>query len=111
MRTGWNSQEVPIFTRMLDKDSNWNKNNGLATLIPTLLHFSLIGYPFVLPGDLILCKNLIFMDHNFTLLVNRHDWWQWLRHCARQRIVYSLDAGQCLYAFYAIQLHTLGLHR
>ena len=44
MRTGWNSQEVPIFTRMLDKDSNWNKNNGLATLIPTLLHFSLIGY-------------------------------------------------------------------
>ena len=35
---------------MLDKDTYWGSNNGLATLIPTLLHFGLIGYPFVLPG-------------------------------------------------------------
>jgi len=57
VRTGWNSQEVPIFTRMLDKESLWNKSNGLATLIPTLLHFGLIGYPFVLPGKVM--QNLI----------------------------------------------------
>lgn len=49
IRTGWASQEVPIFTRMLDKDTYWGKTNGLATLIPTLLHFNVIGYPFVLP--------------------------------------------------------------
>ena len=42
-------QAVPIFTRMLDKDTFWGKANGLATLIPTLLHFSLEGYVFVLP--------------------------------------------------------------
>lgn len=40
---------MPIFTRMLDKDTFWGKANGLATLIPTLLHFSLEGYVFVLP--------------------------------------------------------------
>ncbi len=40
---------MPIFTRMLDKDTDWTKANGLATLIPTLLHFGLEGYVFVLP--------------------------------------------------------------
>lgn len=49
IRTGWASQDVPIFTRMLDKGTFWGITNGLATLIPTLLHFSVIGYPFVLP--------------------------------------------------------------
>lgn len=34
---------------MLDKDTFWGKTNGLATLIPTLLHFGLEGYVFVLP--------------------------------------------------------------
>ena len=49
VRTGYNAQDVPIFTRMLDKNTNWSKENGLATLIPTLLHFGLEGYVFVLP--------------------------------------------------------------
>jgi len=34
---------------MLDKDSRWGYDNGLQSLIPTLLHFSIVGYPFVLP--------------------------------------------------------------
>lgn len=49
VRTGWAAQDVPIFTRMLDKDTFWGKANGLATLIPTLFQFGLEGYPFVLP--------------------------------------------------------------
>ena len=49
VRTGWSTQDVPIFTRMLDKDSVWTDQNGLKTLIPTLLQFSIEGYPFVLP--------------------------------------------------------------
>ncbi|XP_057372341.1 myogenesis-regulating glycosidase-like [Daphnia carinata] len=49
VRTGWAAQDVPIFTRMLDKSTAWGKANGLATLIPTLLQFGLEGYPFVLP--------------------------------------------------------------
>ena len=34
---------------MLDKDSKWGYDNGLQSLIPTLLHFGIVGYPFVLP--------------------------------------------------------------
>lgn len=34
---------------MLDKDSRWGYNNGLQSVIPTLLHFGIVGYPFALP--------------------------------------------------------------
>jgi len=34
---------------MLDKDSVWGYDNGLKTLIPTLLHFGILGYPYTLP--------------------------------------------------------------
>jgi len=34
---------------MLDKDSRWDYNNGLRSLIPTALAFGIAGYPFVLP--------------------------------------------------------------
>ncbi|XP_046460215.1 myogenesis-regulating glycosidase-like isoform X3 [Daphnia pulex] len=49
IRTGWAAQDIPIFTRMLDKGTVWGKANGLATLIPTLFLFGLEGYAFVLP--------------------------------------------------------------
>jgi alpha-glucosidase len=49
VRSGRRNQNLPIFTRMLDKDSRWGYDNGLKSLIPTLLHFGLLGYPFVLP--------------------------------------------------------------
>jgi len=49
VRSGRKNQNLPIFTRMLDKDSRWGYDNGLQSLIPTLLHFSIVGYPFVLP--------------------------------------------------------------
>ena len=43
------TQELPIFVRMLDKYSRWDYLNGLKSLIPTMLQFGLVGYPFVLP--------------------------------------------------------------
>ncbi|KAK2724962.1 hypothetical protein QYM36_001421 [Artemia franciscana] len=49
VRTGWKNQAEPIFFRMLDKYSTWDYNLGLKTLIPSLLQFSITGYPFVLP--------------------------------------------------------------
>lgn len=42
-------QNLPIFLRMQDKDSRWGYDNGLKTMIPTLLLMSIQGYPFVLP--------------------------------------------------------------
>lgn len=49
VRSGQGTQNLPIFVRMLDKDSEWNFNNGLPTLITTLLQLNMVGYPFVLP--------------------------------------------------------------
>jgi len=49
VRTGQGTQELPVFVRMLDKDSFWDWNNGLITLITTLLQINMNGYPFVLP--------------------------------------------------------------
>lgn len=48
-RTAHLNQKLPIFIRMLDKDSRWGYNNGLKSMIPTLLQFGIVGYPFVLP--------------------------------------------------------------
>jgi len=49
VRSGRRNQNLPIFTRMLDKDSRWGYDNGLQSLIPTLLLFSVLGYPYTLP--------------------------------------------------------------
>ncbi|XP_072745588.1 myogenesis-regulating glycosidase-like [Anoplolepis gracilipes] len=49
VRVGWRSQELPIFVRMIDKDSRWTWDNGLPTLITTLLQMNLNGYVHVLP--------------------------------------------------------------
>ena len=49
VRVGVRTQHLPIFVRMLDKDSNWTFNNGLKSLIPHALTFSVLGYPFLLP--------------------------------------------------------------
>ncbi|XP_066944033.1 myogenesis-regulating glycosidase-like [Macrobrachium rosenbergii] len=48
-RVGQGTQRHPIFVRMLDKDSVWDTDNGLRTMIPSLLHFGILGYPYVLP--------------------------------------------------------------
>lgn len=49
IRTGWGTQYLHVFVRMLDFDSRWSEQNGLRSLIPTLLQFNLNGYVFVLP--------------------------------------------------------------
>lgn len=49
VRAGQGTQDLPIFIRMIDKDSRWDWNNGLPTLITTLLQLNIAGYPLVLP--------------------------------------------------------------
>ncbi|KAJ8978375.1 hypothetical protein NQ317_005956 [Molorchus minor] len=48
-RSAWRTQDIPAFTRMIDKDSNWDDQNGLYTLITTLLQMNMNGYGLVLP--------------------------------------------------------------
>jgi myogenesis-regulating glycosidase len=49
VRTGHGSTAVPLLTRMGDRFSEWGEDNGLASLVPTLLTSSVLGYPFCLP--------------------------------------------------------------
>lgn len=49
VRSGQGTQNEPIFVRMIDKDSEWGFNNGIPTLITTLLQLNMVGYPFILP--------------------------------------------------------------
>lgn len=49
VRSGQGTQDLPIFVRMLDKDTEWTFNNGLPSLITTLLQMNMVGYSFVLP--------------------------------------------------------------
>ncbi|KAM3958509.1 myogenesis-regulating glycosidase [Aphomia sociella] len=49
VRSGMRTQDLPIFVRMVDKDTLWDFDNGLATLITTLLQMNLNGYTLVLP--------------------------------------------------------------
>lgn len=44
VRSAWRNQHKPFFLRMIDKDSRWTINNGLHSLITTLLNLSLQGY-------------------------------------------------------------------
>ncbi|XP_028038022.1 myogenesis-regulating glycosidase [Bombyx mandarina] len=49
IRAGMRTQDLPVFVRMVDKDTLWDFNNGLATLVTTLLQMNLNGYTLVLP--------------------------------------------------------------
>lgn len=49
VRSGQGTQDLPIFVRFIDKDSEWTYRNGLPTLITSLLQMNLVGYGFILP--------------------------------------------------------------
>lgn len=43
IRSGHATQDLPVFVRMIDKDTEWTLNNGLPTLITTLLQVKLLA--------------------------------------------------------------------
>ncbi|XP_049764874.1 myogenesis-regulating glycosidase-like [Schistocerca cancellata] len=49
VRTGERTQNLPVYIRMIDKDTKWTFDNGLATLVTTLLQMNMVGYVLVLP--------------------------------------------------------------
>lgn len=68
VRTAWFNQTAPVLVRLFDKDSRWDVRNGLRSVIPAALTFSLTGYPFVLPD--IIGGNQYLLDRaNAELLI------------------------------------------
>ena len=49
VRVGYFTQDLPVFVRMLDRDSTWGLDNGLQSVLTAALTFGIAGYPFVLP--------------------------------------------------------------
>ncbi len=49
VRSGWMNQTAPIYFRLWDLWSVWGYDNGLRSIIPSMLAMSLTGYPFVFP--------------------------------------------------------------
>lgn len=49
MRSPFMAQRLPIVVRMQDKESVWGYNNGLQTLIPSLLTLNMVGYSTIMP--------------------------------------------------------------
>jgi alpha-glucosidase (family GH31 glycosyl hydrolase) len=49
VRIGYRTQTLPMFIRIIDKDSHWTYENGLRSLLPSIFNLSLLGYPFILP--------------------------------------------------------------
>lgn len=77
-RVGWGSQDLPIFIRMIDKDTRWTWANGLPTLITTLLQMNMAGYPFVLP-DMIGGNGYLNGFLNGTFLPSKELFVRWLQ--------------------------------
>ncbi|XP_060874642.1 LOW QUALITY PROTEIN: myogenesis-regulating glycosidase-like [Metopolophium dirhodum] len=48
-RTSRRSQEFARLLRMIYRNSRWDFQRGLPTLITYLVHLNMVGYPFVLP--------------------------------------------------------------
>lgn len=49
VRVGYKTQKYPLMVRMMDKKSNWGHDNALKSIIPCVLTYGILGYPFVLP--------------------------------------------------------------
>jgi myogenesis-regulating glycosidase len=47
-RCALGNQRAPLFVRMHDKDTRWELNNGLRSVVTTLLQMNMVGYPMVL---------------------------------------------------------------
>ena len=78
VRVGWRTQTLPIFVRMIDKDTRWTWNNGLPTLITTLLQMNLNGYVFVLP-DMIGGNGYVNGGYTETKLPSKEMFIRWLQ--------------------------------
>ncbi|XP_030026572.2 myogenesis-regulating glycosidase [Manduca sexta] len=78
IRAGLRTQDLPVFIRMVDKDTFWGFNNGLATLITTLLQMNINGYTLVLP-DMIGGNGYVDEDLYYRRLPSKELFIRWLQ--------------------------------
>ncbi|CAG5059005.1 unnamed protein product [Parnassius apollo] len=77
VRAGFRTQDLPIFVRMVDRDSIWGLNNGLSTLITTTLQMNLNGYTLVLPD--MIGGNGYNLDHEQADIPTKELFIRWVQ--------------------------------
>ncbi|CAH0757891.1 unnamed protein product [Diatraea saccharalis] len=77
VRSGMRTQDLPVFIRMVDKDTLWDFDNGLATLVTTLLAMNLNGYTLVLPD--MIGGNGYNLDHEQADLPTKELFIRWVQ--------------------------------
>lgn len=66
IQVAYRTQTLPVFVRILDKDSNWTYANGLRSLLPSIFNISLLGYPFIVP-DMVRIRSTRFLMKDLPL--------------------------------------------
>ncbi|CAH0399610.1 unnamed protein product [Chilo suppressalis] len=77
VRAGFRTQHLPVFVRMVDRDSIWGHNNGLPTVITTALQMNLNGYTLVLPD--MIGGNGYNLDHEQADLPTKELFIRWVQ--------------------------------
>ncbi|XP_059062093.1 myogenesis-regulating glycosidase-like, partial [Achroia grisella] len=77
VRTGFRTQDLPIFVRMVDRDSVWGLNNGLASVITTTIQMNLNGYTLVLPD--MIGGNGYNLNHEQAALPTKELFIRWVQ--------------------------------
>ncbi|KAG6452085.1 hypothetical protein O3G_MSEX007467 [Manduca sexta] len=77
IRAGFRTQDLPIFVRMVDRDSIWGLNNGLPTIITTTIQMNLNGYTLVLPD--MIGGNGFNLDHDQADLPTKELFIRWVQ--------------------------------
>ena len=71
VRVGYRTQTLPMFVRIIDKDSDWSYSNGLRSLLPSIFNLGLLGYPFILP-DMVRISSQICVIRRVILFLSIH---------------------------------------
>jgi alpha-glucosidase len=73
MRSLFMAQRLPLVVRMGDKSSIWDYNNGLKSLIPTLLNLNMVGYSTIMPD--------MIAGNGYGNLPDKELFIRWLQAC------------------------------
>ncbi|XP_012685658.1 myogenesis-regulating glycosidase [Clupea harengus] len=77
LRSGYQSQNISCFFRIIDRDSVWGYELGLKSIIPAVLTISILGYQFILP-DMIGGNAYTNRTHGGLVLPDRELYIRWL---------------------------------
>ncbi|XP_028171145.1 myogenesis-regulating glycosidase-like [Ostrinia furnacalis] len=77
VRAGFRTQDLPIYVRMVDRDSIWGTNNGLPTIVTTTIQMNLNGYTLVLPD--MIGGNGYNLDHEQADLPTKELFIRWVQ--------------------------------